>query len=83
MITVSQSLGALLREQGRAEEAESVYRADHEIHPGNGWALLGLSECLEKTGRADEAAQVDKRFKTAWKRSDIAIQASCYCRKNF
>jgi hypothetical protein len=42
-----------------------------------------LSECLEKTGRADEAAQVDKRFKTAWKRSDIAIQASCYCRKNF
>jgi tetratricopeptide (TPR) repeat protein len=83
MMPVSHSLGALLLEQGRAEEAEAVYRADLEIHPGNGWALLGLSECLEKTGRADEAAQVDKRFKTAWKRSDIAIQASCYCRKNF
>ncbi|HEX5132657.1 MAG TPA: tetratricopeptide repeat protein [Candidatus Krumholzibacteria bacterium] len=83
MMPVSHSLGALLLEQGRYEEAEAVYRADLVLHPGNGWALMGLSECLKKTGRADEAAAVDQRFTSAWSRADIAIKASCYCRKDF
>lgn len=81
MMPVAHSLGALLAEQGRYEEAEAVYRADLKIHPDNGWALLGLAECLQNTGRGDEAKQVDARFKSAWSRADIAIQASCYCRK--
>jgi tetratricopeptide (TPR) repeat protein len=81
MMPVSHSLGALLLEQGRYQEAEAVYRADLKLHPGNGWALLGLAECLRNTGRGSEAAEVDARFKNAWARSDIAITASCYCRK--
>jgi len=81
MMPVAHSLGALLAEQGRYDEAEAVYRADLKIHPDNGWALLGLAECLQKTGRADEARTVDARFKSAWSRSDIVIHASCYCRK--
>lgn len=81
MMPVAHSLGALLVEQGRYEEAEAVYRADLALHPANGWALHGLAECLQKTGRAGDAAAVDERFRTAWARSDIAITASCYCRK--
>ncbi|HEU4365855.1 MAG TPA: tetratricopeptide repeat protein [Candidatus Krumholzibacteria bacterium] len=82
MMPVAHSLGALLVEQGRYEEAEAVYRDDLELHPSNGWALHGLAECLRKTGRADEAAKVDERFKSAWSRADIAIEASCYCRRS-
>ena len=82
MMPVAHSLGALLVEQGRYEEAEAVYRDDLKLHPSNGWALHGLAECLRKTGRADEAAKVDERFKSAWSRADIAIEASCYCRKS-
>jgi hypothetical protein len=83
MMPVRHSLGALLTEQGRLEEAEQVYRADLVIHPGNGWALHGLAECLRRTGRGEEAAEVDSRFETAWSRADITIQGSCYCRTHF
>jgi tetratricopeptide (TPR) repeat protein len=80
MMPVRHSLGALLTEQGRLEEAEAVYRADLKIHPQNGWALHGLAECLRRTGRADEATACDARFQNAWARADIAIKGSCYCR---
>jgi len=79
MMPVRHSLGALLTEQKRFEEAEAVYRADLALHPDNGWALYGLAECLRLDGKADEAKAVDARFKSAWARSDVAIQASCYC----
>jgi tetratricopeptide (TPR) repeat protein len=82
MMPVRHALGALLLEQGRVEEAEAVYRADLELHPGNGWALQGLAECLRRTGRADEAASVDARSRAAWTRADITITASCYCRRD-
>jgi tetratricopeptide (TPR) repeat protein len=80
MMPVRHSLGALLVEQGKLEEAETVYREDLRLHPGNGWALHGLAECLRRTGRADAAAEVDGRFQSAWARSDIAIKGSCFCR---
>jgi len=80
MMPVRHSLGALLVEQGRLQEAETVYREDLALHPGNGWALHGLAECLRRTGRADAAAEVDGRFASAWARSDIAIKGSCFCR---
>jgi len=83
MMPVRHSLGALLLEQGRLEEAESVYRTDLRLHPGNGWALKGLAECLHRSGRHQEAAATDALFRAAWARSDIEIAASCYCRRAF
>ena len=80
MMPVRHSLGALLLEQGRIDEAESVYREDLRIHPGNGWALKGLAECLHRTGKHHEAEATDAAFRTSWARSDIVIQASCFCR---
>jgi tetratricopeptide (TPR) repeat protein len=73
-------LGALLAEQGRWSEAESVYLADLEKHPENGWALFGLEECLRKQGREKEASGVRKRFERAWARADVELSGSCFCR---
>jgi tetratricopeptide (TPR) repeat protein len=83
MMPVRHSLGALLLERGRLKEAEEIYREDLRIHPGNGWALKGLAECLHRTGRHEEAMETDEKFETAWAHSDIALKASCFCRTEF
>ena len=80
MQPVRHSLGALLLEQGRVEEAEQVYVADLERHPKNAWALHGLAECLERQGQTERAAAVRASFNEACARSDVGIKASCYCR---
>jgi tetratricopeptide (TPR) repeat protein len=74
------ALGALLLERERFAEAEAVYRRDLVLHPDNGWALHGLEECLRREGRSDEAVKVAALFKERWKRADVAIRASCFCR---
>lgn len=80
MMPVRHSLGALLLEQGHLKEAEAVYREDLRLHPGNGWALNGLAECLHRSGHHAEASHVDSLFAVAWARSDVKIVASCFCR---
>jgi tetratricopeptide (TPR) repeat protein len=82
MMPVAHSLGALLLEQGRLDDAEAVYRADLRLHPANGWALHGLAECLARRGRDADAAAVQAQFAESWKRADIQIKSSCYCRKD-
>ena len=77
---VRHALGALLLEQGRLEEAEAVYRRDLARHPENGWSLHGLAECQRRSGRSADASATEARFRAAWKRSDIALHASCFCR---
>ncbi len=75
------ALGALLLEQGRVADAEAVYRTDLELHPHNGWSLHGLAECLRRRGEGGEAAEVEARFRAAWQRADVALRASCFCRR--
>ncbi|GAB2561269.1 tetratricopeptide repeat protein [Nocardia heshunensis] len=83
------ALGALLLEQGRITEAESVYRADlgldHTLpracqHPGNVWALHGYHECLLRLDKTDAAAIIAQQLKLATALADVPIQASCFCR---
>jgi tetratricopeptide (TPR) repeat protein len=83
------ALGALLLEQGRVEEAEAVYRADLGLdgtlarpcqHPDNVWSLHGFHECLERLGKAGEAAIVKPRLDLAVARATVPIKASCFCR---
>lgn len=81
MMPIRHALGALLSEQGLYEEAEEVYSQDLRLHPNNGWALKGLSNCYHKTGRHQEALQADKLFAESWSRSDISLKASCFCSK--
>jgi hypothetical protein len=83
------ALGALLLEQGRVEEAESVYRADLGLdatlsracqHPENVWSLHGLHECLMRLGKRAEAGMIKTRLDVAVAWADVPIKSSCFCR---
>lgn len=72
------ALGAVLLTAGKAKEAEAVYREDLRRNPENGWSLQGLARALraqEKRG----AAEVQARFRAAWKRADVEVTTSCLC----
>ncbi|HET6349261.1 MAG TPA: hypothetical protein VFH88_09290 [Candidatus Krumholzibacteria bacterium] len=81
MFPASDALGALLLDQGRAVEAETVYRDELKRYPLNGWALHGLAESLRQQGKDKDASIVDAQFRKAWERADVVIKSSCYCRK--
>lgn len=68
-------LGRVLLSLDRPEEAEAVYRADLDEYPHNGWALYGLAESLRAQGKADEAAEVQRRFEEAWQHADMVLAA--------
>jgi tetratricopeptide (TPR) repeat protein len=70
------SLGAVLIEAGKYSEAQKVYEEDLKEYPENGWALFGLHTALIKQNKNAEAAAVEKRFKEAWKYSDIKLTSS-------
>ncbi len=74
------ALGALLLEQGRAAEAEVLYREDLRKHPGNVWSLHGLTECLELRGELAEASVVRAQYERAEANATVEVRASCYCR---
>jgi tetratricopeptide (TPR) repeat protein len=59
---VRHSLGKVLLEQGKAAEAEALYRQDLTRFPENGWSLYGLAESLRAQGKSVEAASVQQRF---------------------
>jgi tetratricopeptide (TPR) repeat protein len=88
MQPVRHALGALLLEQGRAAEAEVVYREDlglggalprAQVHPDNVWALRGLLDCLERRGETAEAALIRQRLAIAAARADGVVSVSCFC----
>lgn len=81
--------GALLLEQGQIDRAAAVYRADLGLddslarpyqHPDNVWSLHGYHECLARQGKTSEAEAVQGRLEAALARTDVEINASCYCR---
>ncbi|HYE62305.1 MAG TPA: tetratricopeptide repeat protein [Phycisphaerales bacterium] len=74
---VRHSLGAVLLAADRPQDAEAVYREDLKIWPENGWALYGLSQSLKAQNK--DTAEIDKRFKEAWKHADTKLHASCLC----
>jgi tetratricopeptide (TPR) repeat protein len=83
------ALGALLLEQGRAEEAEAVYRADLGLddtlarpcqHPGNVWSLHGYHECLTRLGKHEQAGIIGQQLRIAVAYADVPIRSSCFCR---
>ena len=79
MMPARHAYGALLVASGRYDEAEKVFLRDLEVYPANGWALLGLRDALRGQDRDDEAMQMDRAFRRAWKSADVMPPASCYC----
>lgn len=75
---VRQTLGAMLLEADRADEAETVYRAELRRNPENGWSLFGLEQALRAQGKDAEADEAAARFAQAWAHADIELAASRY-----
>ncbi|HIF91825.1 MAG: hypothetical protein ABGX04_04005 [Myxococcales bacterium] len=71
-----QVLGAVFLEQGRAEEAEAIYREDLRQYPKNGWSLLGLAHSLRAQGAEAKADWAQKGFEAAWSRAEIDLTSS-------
>jgi tetratricopeptide (TPR) repeat protein len=71
-------LGAELLRDGKAAEAERVYREDLRQNPANGWSLYGLSAALKAQGKTAESIRVTRQFADAWKHSDITLAASAF-----
>jgi tetratricopeptide (TPR) repeat protein len=73
---IRHNLGAILLAQGKAAEAETVYREDLARNPENGWALFGLAESLKGQNKTEEAAAVKTRFENAWVHADVTLSGS-------
>jgi tetratricopeptide (TPR) repeat protein len=70
---VRQTLGAVLLDAGRPEEAEAVFWEDLRRHANSGWSLFGLMQAQRAQGRTEEAAATEARFRKAWKDADITL----------
>ena len=70
---VRESLGAALLLNGKAAEAERVFRDDLVKHPRNARSLFGLSESLRKQGKNADAEWVTRAFDEAWKDADSPL----------
>lgn len=74
------SLGAILLESGHPAEAETVYWEDLRRNRNNGWALYGLMQALRAQKKDDQMALIETRFKKAWARADVELNASRFGR---
>jgi tetratricopeptide (TPR) repeat protein len=71
---VRESLGSALLLNGRADQAEAVFRADLQRYPHNPRSLFGLWKSLEQQKKTSEAERVQKEFEAAWKNADVPLE---------
>ena len=77
MLPVRHFAGAWLLKMNKAEVAEKLYREDLVNNAGNGWALIGLAQCL-KARHEKGALEYEKRAKIAFTRAEEMPGASAY-----
>ena len=70
--------GACLLKLGKAADAERLYRDDLAQNPGNGWALLGLSQALAAQHHATAAADFRARAAAAFTHAEHIPPTSSY-----
>jgi tetratricopeptide (TPR) repeat protein len=70
---VRESLGATHLASGNAKDAEQIFRDDLQRNPRNPRSLFGLMESLKAQQRTEDAAWVERQFKTAWKTADTKL----------
>ena len=70
------TLGHILLQAKKFEEAENIFKEDMITYPENGWALMGLYKSLAGQGKLRDANLVKARFDKAWKWSDMLITSS-------
>ena len=69
-----QTLGKALLTTGNAAQAETVYNADLEQYPRNGWSMFGLIQALQAQGK--DASAIQERFDNIWAQADVTLTAS-------
>jgi tetratricopeptide (TPR) repeat protein len=69
---VRQTLGAVLLQQEKSEEAIEVFQQALKEQPRNGWALWGLAQA-QLAIEADEAAVTEAAFRKAWAGEDALL----------
>jgi hypothetical protein len=70
--------GACLLKLGKAAEAERIYREDLTQNPGNGWALLGLSQALAAQRKNSAAEEYLARAKSGFAHAEQMPATSSY-----
>ncbi|KAJ5835937.1 hypothetical protein N7447_001963 [Penicillium robsamsonii] len=89
MQPVRHALGGLLLEQGRVEEAETLFKEDlgfsldyprRKAKLNNVWGLHGLYECFIRLGKTQEAAFIHPARDIALASADVPVNVSCFCR---
>lgn len=89
MQPVRHALGGLLLEQGRVEEAETLFKQDlgfaqdyprRKAKLNNVWGLHGLYECFTRLGKSQEAAFIQPARDIALASADVPVNVSCFCR---
>jgi hypothetical protein len=63
---IAQSMGAALLREGKASEAEAVFRQALERQPRDGRLLFGLWQSLLAQERTADAHLVEQQFQAAW-----------------
>jgi tetratricopeptide (TPR) repeat protein len=71
---VRESLGGALLENGQAERAEAVFRADLEQYPRNPRSVFGLLRALEAQKKSAGIEDLRRGFAAAWKNADGALE---------
>ncbi len=78
LVPSRQYLGACLLKLNKAKEAESVYREDLVMNPGNGWSLVGMYNSLLEQNKAAEASRFKSRYLKAFEAADAVPTASVF-----
>jgi hypothetical protein len=68
------TLGAILLDAGRAQEAEIVFWQDLKKNRENGYSLKGVIDAMKAQGK--DASAVEKRLKTAWSEADVPLKSA-------
>ena len=82
MVPARHALGALLLEQGHADESVDVFRKDLSIMPLNPWALRGMVDALRRRGTPHDQEEADllaRELAVRQRGTDYKIAAACAC----
>ena len=67
------TMGRILADAGRLDEAEAALRENLTESPENGWALFQLARVLQLQGRGTESDAVLARYQAAWQFADRTV----------
>ncbi len=73
MLNPKHYLGHAYLEAGQPGKAMEIFEKDLLNNNENGWALLGLSQALQKQGKRADAAKIRTRFDKAFSGADTRI----------